>query len=74
MTDNNRPVETIPVGFVYFDGKTSYVLSREQARKHEEFVPKNAKHTATVALDVVLERILNNEDGVKSQLKEMRTI
>ena len=74
MIDNNRPVEDIPMGFVYFDGKTSYVLSHEQAKKHEEFVPPNAKHVATIALDVVLERILNKADGVKSQLKEMRTL
>jgi hypothetical protein len=48
-------------------------LSAEEAKNHERFVPPNAKHTATVALDVILERILNKEDGAKQQLKEMRT-
>ncbi len=74
MIDNNRPVETIPIGFVYFDGSKSYVLSLEHSKKHEEFVSPNAKHTATVALDVILERILNKADGVKKQLKEMRML
>ena len=74
LEKNNRSAKEIPVGFVYFDGKTSYVLTHEQAKKHKEFVPPNAKHTSTVVLDVVLERILNNANGVKKQLKEMRTL
>jgi hypothetical protein len=74
MKSNNRLIEQIPVGFVYFDGVKSYVLSAEEAKNCEQFVPPNAKHTATVALDIVLERILNKEDGVKQQLKEMVTL
>lgn len=72
MKSQNRPVEEIPIGFVYSDGKRCYVLSRTEAAKKDEFAPPNAVHTATVALDVVLERILNKEDGWKKQLAEMK--
>ena len=72
MKQNDRPIEQIPIGFVYFDGVKSYVLSSDEAKNHEQFVPPNAKHTATVALDVILERILNKADGWKTQLDEMR--
>ena len=62
----------MPVGFVYSDGKKCYVLTHEQALKKEEFIPPGSVHTATVALYVVLERILNKAEGWKEQIDEMR--
>ena len=67
-----RTVEQIPMGYVYSDGKRCYVLSSEQVLRRDDFVPPGSQHTATVVLDVVLERILNKADGWKEQLKEMR--
>jgi hypothetical protein len=70
----DRDIKEIPVGFVYAHKGHCYVLNRDEAAMKEEFVPAGAVHTATVALDIVLERILNKEDGVKRQLNEMRGI
>lgn len=69
---NGRTVDHIPIGYVYSDGKKCYVLSHEQALRKDEFVPPGSQHTATVVLDVVLERILNKADGWKAQIDEMR--
>lgn len=62
------------IGFVYWDGERAYVLDMNQAAKKDEFVPPNAKHTATVATNIILERILNEDDGWEDMINDMRSI
>lgn len=60
------------IAYIWSDGSRCYVLSHEEQQKHEQFVPPNAVHTGTVALAVILDRILNKTTGIEATLDEYR--
>lgn len=52
-------------GFVFSDGVKCRVLTIDEARKRSEFIPDDWRHTATIVLPIVLERILNGEAKIE---------